>query len=47
MVTRIPIIDNQFVNQCELLLELDTEPFQIAVAQADANLKRSRISSCA
>ena len=47
MATRIAIIDNQFVNQGELLFELDTEPFQIAVAQADANLKRSRISSCA
>jgi RND family efflux transporter MFP subunit len=45
MVTHIPIIDNQFVNQGELLFELDKEPFEIAVAQADANLKRSRISS--
>ncbi|MCX2976063.1 HlyD family secretion protein [Candidatus Marimicrobium litorale] len=45
MVTHIPIIDNQFVNQGELLFELDKEPFEIAVAQANANLKRSRISS--
>ena len=45
MVTRIAVIDNQFVHQGELLFELDQEPFEIAIAQAEANLKRARISS--
>ncbi len=45
MVTRIAVIDNQFVSEGDLLFELDPEPFQIAIAQAEANLKRARISS--
>jgi RND family efflux transporter MFP subunit len=45
MVTNITVIDNQFVHQGDLLFELDEEPFEIAIAQADANLKRARISS--
>jgi RND family efflux transporter MFP subunit len=45
MVTNIPVIDNQFVQQGELLFELDQEPFEIAIAQANANLKRAHISS--
>ncbi len=45
MVTKIAVIDNQFVPQGDLLFTLDPEPFEIAVAQADANLKRARISS--
>ncbi len=45
MVTEIAVIDNQFVPQGDLLFKLDPEPFEIAVAQADANLKRARISS--
>ena len=45
MVTRIAVIDNQFVKAGDLLFELDREPFEIAIGQAEANLKRARISS--
>jgi RND family efflux transporter MFP subunit len=45
MVIGIAVIDNQFVQQGDLLFEIDQEPFEIAIAQADANLKRARISS--
>ncbi|MCB1847495.1 MAG: HlyD family secretion protein [Halieaceae bacterium] len=45
MVTRIAVIDNQYVRAGDLLFELDPEPFEIAVSQAEANLKRARISS--
>ena len=45
MVTHIAVIDNQFVHSGELLFEIDDEPFTIAIAQAEANLKRARISS--
>jgi multidrug resistance efflux pump len=45
MVTHIAVIDNQFVKQGELLFEIDREPFDIAIAQAQANLKRARIGS--
>jgi multidrug resistance efflux pump len=45
MVTRIAVIDNQYVQRGDLLFEIDKEPFEIAIAQADANLKRARIAS--
>jgi RND family efflux transporter MFP subunit len=45
MVTGIAVIDNQFVHEGDLLFEIDPEPFDIAVAQAEANLKRDHISS--
>lgn len=45
MVTGIAVIDNQFVQQGDLLFEIDQEPFEIAIAQAEANLQRARISS--
>jgi multidrug resistance efflux pump len=45
MVTNIAVIDNQFVQAGNLLFELDTEPFEIAIAQADANLQRAIIGS--
>ncbi len=45
MVTRIAVIDNQFVRAGDLLFELDPEPFEIAIAQAEASLKRAKISS--
>jgi RND family efflux transporter MFP subunit len=45
MVTHIVVIDNQFVQQGELLFKIDQEPFEIAIAQAGANLKRAHISS--
>jgi multidrug resistance efflux pump len=45
MVTHIAVIDNQYVNAGDLLFELDPEPFEIAIAQAEANLQRDQISS--
>ena len=45
MVTSIAVIDNQFVQKGDLLFEIDQEPFEIASAQAGANLKRAHISS--
>ncbi len=45
MVTRIAVIDNQFVRAGDLLFEIDPEPFEIAISQAQANLERARISS--
>ena len=45
MVTHIAVIDNQFVQEGDLLFEIDREPFEIAIAQAEANLKRAHISS--
>ncbi len=45
MVTNIAVIDNQFVQAGDLLFELDTEPFEITIAQADANLQRAIIGS--
>jgi multidrug resistance efflux pump len=45
MVIHIAVIDNQFVHKGDLLLKIDPEPFEIAVAQAEANLKRAKISS--
>jgi RND family efflux transporter MFP subunit len=45
MVTSIAVIDNQFVRKGDLLFEIDQEPFEIAIAQAEANLKRARIAS--
>jgi RND family efflux transporter MFP subunit len=45
MVTGIAVIDNQFVHEGDLLFEIDPEPFDITIAQAEANLKRDHISS--
>ena len=45
MVTRIHVIDNQFVHAGDALFDIDPETFQIAIAQAEANLKRTIISS--
>lgn len=45
MVVGIAVIDNQYVEAGSLLFRLDKEPFEIAVAQADANLERASISS--
>jgi multidrug resistance efflux pump len=45
MVTRIAVIDNQSVQKGDLLFEIDMEPFEIAIAQAEANLERARIGS--
>jgi RND family efflux transporter MFP subunit len=47
MVINIPVTDNQFVHAGDLLLEIDPEPFEIAIAQAEANLERARIGSSA
>ncbi|MCB1842946.1 MAG: HlyD family secretion protein [Halioglobus sp.] len=45
MVTRIAVIDNQFVHAGDLLFEIDREPFEIVVAQASSQLERARIGS--
>ncbi|CAA0111891.1 p-hydroxybenzoic acid efflux pump subunit AaeA [Halioglobus japonicus] len=45
MVTGIAVIDNQYVHKGDLLFEIDREPFEIAIAQSNANLQRARISS--
>ena len=45
MVTRIAVIDNQFVHKGDLLFEIDPEAFEIAIAQVQASLKRATISS--
>jgi RND family efflux transporter MFP subunit len=45
MVTHIEVIDNQFVTSGDLLFDIDDEPFVIAIAQAQANLERAKISS--
>ena len=42
MVTKIYIIDNQFVKKGALLFEIDKEPFLIQVAQTKAELKREQ-----
>lgn len=45
MVTNIAVIDNQFVQAGDLLFEIDPEPYEIAIAQAEANVERAIISS--
>lgn len=40
MVTKIDIVDNQFVKKGDLLFEIDPEPFEIKIAQTKAELKR-------
>jgi len=45
MVIRIAVVDNQFVSAGDLLFEIDPEPFEIAIAQAEANLRRQKINS--
>ena len=40
MVTKIEIIDNQFVKKGQLLFEIDEAPFSIKIAQVNAELKR-------
>tara|TARA_R110002110_G_scaffold406421_1_gene626484 strand:+ start:321838 stop:322710 length:873 start_codon:yes stop_codon:yes gene_type:complete len=45
MVTDIAVVDNQRVARGDLLFSIDAEPFEIAVAQAEASLERSRISA--
>jgi len=43
-VTKIAIIDNQFVKKGTLLFEIDNEPFLIKIAQINAELKRERVN---
>ncbi len=40
MVTNIEIIDNQFVQKGALLFSLDKQPFEIIIAQTQANIKK-------
>ena len=44
-VINVAVIDNQYVSEGDLLFEIDPQPFEIAVAQAEANLKRARINA--
>ena len=44
MVTNILIIDNQFVKKGSLLFEIDPSPFEIKIAQTQAELKRERVN---
>ena len=44
-IVKLPILDNQMVKAGDLLFEIDPEPFEIAISQAEANLERARISS--
>jgi RND family efflux transporter MFP subunit len=39
-VTKIDIIDNQFVKKGQLLFEIDQDPYKIKIAQVQAELKR-------
>ena len=43
-VTKIGIIDNQFVKKGSLLFEIDKAPFLIAIAQVNAEIKRERVN---
>lgn len=45
MVTKIDIIDNQFVHKGDLLFEIDPVPFEIQVAQTQADLKREKVNA--
>ncbi|MEH6569744.1 MAG: HlyD family secretion protein [Halioglobus sp.] len=45
MVQNIAVVDNQFVKAGDLLFQIDSEPFEIATAQAEANLNRQKINS--
>ncbi|SFV62383.1 Membrane fusion component of tripartite multidrug resistance system [hydrothermal vent metagenome] len=40
MVISISIVDNEFVKKGRLLFSLDTEPFEIIIAQTKANIKK-------
>src|SRR5262249_46152883 len=42
-VVEIAVVDNQRVHKGQLLFRIDPEPYQIAVAQANANLDSARI----
>jgi len=42
MVTKINIIDNEFVKKGRLLFEIDKEPFLIQIAQTKADLRREK-----
>jgi len=43
-VTKIDIIDNQFVKKGDLLFEIDNEPFLIKIAQINAQIKREKVN---
>lgn len=45
MVVRIAVVDNQFVRKGDLLFEIDPEPFEIQVAQTQAQLKREKVNA--
>ena len=44
-ITKIHIIDNQFVKEGDLLFEIDPSPFLIQIKQTEANLRREKINA--
>ena len=44
-VTKIAVIDNQFVHKGDLLFEIDPSPFEIQIKQIEAELKREKINA--
>lgn len=45
LVTRVPVVDNQFVHKGDLLLVIDQDRYRYAVAQAEANLAAAQASA--
>src|SRR5690242_17315956 len=41
-VSQLHVVNNQFVKKGDLLFEINPEPFQIAIAQAEAQLAMSQ-----
>lgn len=44
-ITLVAIKDNQFVHQGDLLFQIDPSTYQLSLAQAEASLKRSKVSA--
>lgn len=45
LVTQVPVVDNQFVHQGDLLFVIDQDRYKYAVAQAEANLAAAEASA--
>lgn len=44
-ITEVAIADNQFVRQGDLLFQIDPSTYEVALAQAEASLKRAKVNS--
>ena len=44
-ITQLAIKDNQFVRQGDLLFQIDPSTYEVALAQAEASLKRAKVNS--